>query len=729
MRLPVFIVFSVILACFSASGVAQTPSLADLQGTVAEARARAEQARERLARTDARQTAAEAHLRMLIAQNADTSDLEKSIRELEKTQPDLTAIKARFLEEGERHHDKLAKLKAELGPLQQTQPDTSKIDDEIAALKDDIRDFEDYRARAIQELRQGFYCSQCKRPASQIVKETGTSFKQHLRNVNGRPIPMSEKNVAEKKKQFDRQLEQLVNKLKDREDKRDRMINDRKEKIAGLQKAINEEYDDYSAKQTAFDADMAEAKLKHESETRAKIGALKDQVKETWAAHRASIDAKQDDLRTLNDDIYEIRDEIRDIELEEFRAGLKVDHAVFLQRLEMRKKATEIAREKERLRREAQAAFLASLRTEQMRRARAAQMARAREQAASARFRQAVARSRPDWTRTDDTRQPEETARPSTASRVEAPSAEPETVLRPLTNIETQPNEPARPDSPQVQEESQPSTSPEVPQVSQNSEILERLRREQEALERVEKEQREAAEKLARIEAERANTRRVEEASLQEQIDDIAGNGSSFAADAGWQRDMSHPGDGVARERETAGSGEQGIFDKARSSLVEFSTGNGPPSVGAEKEASLWDTVNTRVAEETVAAQNYYRKKLNQAGETLVLELIKSKSTRLSDKVTDAVRSFKDSLSVERFVISRAADVAHDAALRLNYEARTGQSFDDLSVFEQSAERVLAAGRRISTPKVYLERLVSRYETLMNSAERTFLQWRYDDDY
>jgi len=736
MRLPILVVLSVILACFSAPLSTQASSLADLQGAVAETRARADQAEARLARTDARRTAAETELRTLIARDADTSDIETAIRELEKTQADLTAIKERFLKEGERHDEKLAKLKAELGPLQQTALDTSKIDNEIAALKDDIRDFEDYRARAIQELRQGFYCSQCKRPASQIVKETGTSFKQHLRNVNGRPIPMSESRIAEKKKQFDRQLEQLVNKLKSREDQRDRMVKERKDKIAKLQKAINDEYDDYSARQAAFDADMAEAKQKHESEKRAKIDALKEQVKKTFAAHRAGIEAKQDDLRALNDEIYEIRDEIRDLELEEFRAGLKVDHAVFLQRLEMQEKARELAREKARLRREARAAFLANLRAEEIRRARAARAARARQEAASSRFRQAVAQSRPDWTRRETVRRPQEPVTPAPARQDVPPAAgletspvDTETAPGPQADAEAQPIETTAQDSPPVREEPDIRRAPVTPQAADVRETLDRLRREQEALERAEREQKERAAELARLEAEWISNKRAEEASFPEEIGDIAGTGSTFAAEAGWKQDMSHPADAFALERDRDRSREQDTLDAALSGLLEFSSGDTPETDRAPKEGSLWDKLETRVTEEVAAAKKYYRKKLNKAHETLVLGLIKSKSRGLSDKVTDAVGSFKDSLAVERFIISRAADVAHDAALRVNYEARTGQRFDDLSVFEQNAERVLAAGRRITVPRVYLERLVSRYETLMDSAERTFLPWRFEDDY
>ncbi|MHA7775385.1 hypothetical protein [Roseibium sp. M-1] len=682
----------------------------------------------------------------MIVRDADTSGIEKSIRELEKTQPDLTAIKERFLKEGERHDDKLAKLKSELGPLQQTPLDTSRIDAEIAALKDDIRDFEDYRARAIQELRQGFYCSQCNRPASQIVKETGTSFKQHLRNVNGRAIPMSESKIAEKKKQFDRQLEQLVTKLKAREDQRDRQIKDHKEKIAKLQQAINEEYDDYNARKAAFDADMAEAKQKHERETRAKIDALRDQARQTWATHRANIEAKQDDLEALNDEVYGLQDEIRDLELEEFKAGLKVDHAVFLQRLEMAEKAREIAREKERLRREVQAAFLASKRAEQLRRARAVQAALANEQARNSRFRQAASQSRSGWVqREEEPRQPaprqrtpgqQEPEAPSTVSRTEAtpveaekPSVEPVTGPRPATNVQPQWDELAQPDDRPVREDPEPRQSADASQVSQDRETLDRLRREQSALERAEKAQREAAERLARLEAERAATRRAEEAYQQEQLEDIAGNGRTFAAEAGWQQDISHPVDAIAAMRENAGPDEPGLLDGITRSLVDLATGNEPDPLRAEKNSSPWDTFNTRVAEEVEAAKKYYRKKLNQAGETLALGVIKSKSQGLSDKATESFRSFRESLGIERFVISRAADVAHETALRLNYEARTGQSFDNLSEFEQNAERVLAAGRRFSTPRVYLDRLVSRYEALMNSAQRTFLPWQYEDDY
>ncbi len=45
------------------------------------------------------------------------------------------------------------------------------------------------KRKSLQELAQGYYCSQCATTASEIEAQERIAFSQHLHNVQGKPIP------------------------------------------------------------------------------------------------------------------------------------------------------------------------------------------------------------------------------------------------------------------------------------------------------------------------------------------------------------------------------------------------------------------------------------------------------------------------------------------------------------------------------------------------------------
>ncbi|MEP4034134.1 hypothetical protein [Roseibium polysiphoniae] len=719
MRLTVYVFFSFLLSCYAGVSVAQTPSLSELQGVVEQSRAQLDQARERRARTEARQIIARVELRSIITQDADTHVAETAIRELEKKQPDFTELKARFLADEDRHNIKLAQLKSDLGDLQQTSVDTSEIDLQIAGLRDDLRDFDDYRARALQELRDGYFCSQCSRPASQIVKETGKSFKQHLRDVSGRPIPMSESRVAKKRAEFDRQRRNIAAKLKSLEDKRTRLIQERADKVAKLQQAINKEYDSFTEKRTAFDADVAATKKQHEIETETKVHALKAKVKEAWETHRDAIDAKQKELLALDDELSQINDQIHQHELEEMKAGFAVDRALTMQRWEMERKARELARERTRLRQKAQASFLNELYSRQQKQARAAQL---RRQRASPRFRQAMERTRSE--RFSPHKEPLEWQPPDKLAHVAVEVGDRDRKNEPVLK-ESSPSLSQR-----AYAERQTQEPPQASEPSKARKILQRFAHEEQELERAEQEQHEKALEIARLELARASSYRAEVATLSGQGLDADASGNYFSNEAGWVENIRHPADVFVTESNTSLPPDRAeISNISKTIVASLLSGRSKDNAGGpvQGEASPWNKVYDQVSKEFDETKGYYRKKLAESGEVLVLGFIKSRASELPSRVTDSLNSLKESLNLPRYIVTKAADVAHDGVLRINYESRTGQRFDDLSEFEQNAERVLAAGRRITLPREYLQRLVNRYEVMMNSTEKSFLSWQNDD--
>lgn len=62
---------------------------------------------------------------------------------------------------------------------------------------------------ALEELRDGLYCSECKNPKSRIEREQKISFQQHLKNVGGRAEPATQAMLDKEKARYDREIHDL----------------------------------------------------------------------------------------------------------------------------------------------------------------------------------------------------------------------------------------------------------------------------------------------------------------------------------------------------------------------------------------------------------------------------------------------------------------------------------------------------------------------------------------
>lgn len=62
------------------------------------------------------------------------------------------------------------------------------------------------KTTAINQLKQGKFCSQCNRTAIEIEKSENISFKQHLINVNGKEIPASPEVIKQKEDEYNQKL-------------------------------------------------------------------------------------------------------------------------------------------------------------------------------------------------------------------------------------------------------------------------------------------------------------------------------------------------------------------------------------------------------------------------------------------------------------------------------------------------------------------------------------------
>lgn len=77
------------------------------------------------------------------------------------------------------------------------------------ALARKIGDLIEEKKVALEEFREGWFCSKCKRSKSEIEKAEGISFEDHLKKVNGEPVPATEEQINEKSAEFNQKISGL----------------------------------------------------------------------------------------------------------------------------------------------------------------------------------------------------------------------------------------------------------------------------------------------------------------------------------------------------------------------------------------------------------------------------------------------------------------------------------------------------------------------------------------
>ncbi len=85
---------------------------------------------------------------------------------------------------------------------------------QIPPLEKDLLVLESEKITAYNELKNGYYCSECKRPKSEIERTDNTTFEKHLRDVNGVRIPMSQDQIDKKMAWYDSKINGLKSQIK-----------------------------------------------------------------------------------------------------------------------------------------------------------------------------------------------------------------------------------------------------------------------------------------------------------------------------------------------------------------------------------------------------------------------------------------------------------------------------------------------------------------------------------
>ena len=95
------------------------------------------------------------------------------------------------------------------------QSQMARLDQRIYDNKIKIQQLQREKEQVLDEMRNGLFCSECKRSKREIER-TGVGFEKHLRDVNGHPVA-SAATLAEKAAFYDRQIAALQNQINDLE--------------------------------------------------------------------------------------------------------------------------------------------------------------------------------------------------------------------------------------------------------------------------------------------------------------------------------------------------------------------------------------------------------------------------------------------------------------------------------------------------------------------------------
>ncbi|WP_290793150.1 hypothetical protein [Flavihumibacter sp. UBA7668] len=90
----------------------------------------------------------------------------------------------------------------------------------LLAHKKKLNDLIAEKARALNELRSGLYCSECKRPKSELERGGSETFSGHLRRVNGVSVPATKEHIESKMAEYDRLIaaqEEVIKKFQTEE--------------------------------------------------------------------------------------------------------------------------------------------------------------------------------------------------------------------------------------------------------------------------------------------------------------------------------------------------------------------------------------------------------------------------------------------------------------------------------------------------------------------------------
>ncbi len=118
--------------------------------------------------------------------------------------------------------------------IENLQMELDDIAKQVKAREAEIAKLSVEKDEAMEELRLGLFCSKCKRSKSEIERETGKSFYEHLQEVSGSPVPASQDVIDTRAAEYDAKIGTLRQEMA-RLDRQRAQAEDRKRPLVAQQ--------------------------------------------------------------------------------------------------------------------------------------------------------------------------------------------------------------------------------------------------------------------------------------------------------------------------------------------------------------------------------------------------------------------------------------------------------------------------------------------------------------
>jgi hypothetical protein len=301
--------------------------------------------------------------------------LEVQIEEVENDYFDKKPIEQEIENENQRWWRQSQSMRNKQQELDATPPFDSSITSELFGLDRQQTELVYLKQLGLQELRDGMYCSECGRPASQIKKETGEEFQQHLRNVRGHPKPASQSQIDKKAAEFDRKIQSIIDKINGLNEKKEQQIQRHADEHDKLTRLTNEAEFNHYERVGQLEEKMAYAISIYKNSNQQKLDRLKqkregllnqvDSEKEKFEQQRKELERRIDVLTSkrqqANIDVFEatlIADSLKEQELfEQEQLQMQKDEALREQQRQSEKKKRESEKKLAKLRKNQQRAL------------------------------------------------------------------------------------------------------------------------------------------------------------------------------------------------------------------------------------------------------------------------------------------------------------------------------------------------------------------------------------
>jgi len=234
----------------------------------------------------------------------ETSKLSKQVSDLKETDFDPKSYQEQHSKENIRWKNQRTRLNNTLNRKRSSPPTFPNHQNKLNALNSDINELEQLERDGLAELKAGYYCSQCKRPKSKIIKETGQTFEQHLSDVNGVRVPANQSMLDNFLRDSARKIKRVKSKISALEKKKQKKIDKHQSDIAKAERELTQAQNKHDKALASINRKEAKAEKLFNNKRDSAIAKLELEIKKTWKTYNTALNqAREKDREFFNKDL------------------------------------------------------------------------------------------------------------------------------------------------------------------------------------------------------------------------------------------------------------------------------------------------------------------------------------------------------------------------------------------------------------------------------------------